>query len=200
MFLVAVASGDGGAASAPHRSSGHRLASALHAALVTRIYDRNNEIISELLHRAPHRPSAVRNPGQSSKRFHGHGRPILLPALGYELKGIARALIADLRHGRVVEGGSTITQQLSKVLFLFAEKNVHAQTARIAAGPSTRAQLFKEEIFQMYMNQIYFGHGAYGVEAAARTLFGKTRARPQFGRMCAAGGASAVAQNVFAVL
>src|SRR5207253_6313696 len=92
---------------------------------------------------------------------------------GVNLKGIARALISNLRHGRVVEGGSTITQQLSKVLFFSQKKTLTRKIRELLLALQLERNYSKEEIFQMYMNQIYFGHGAYGVEAASRTFFGR---------------------------
>src|SRR5207237_7676327 len=91
---------------------------------------------------------------------------------GINLRGIFRALLVNLRHGRVVEGGSTITQQLSKVIFFSQAKTLSRKVRELLLALQLERNYSKEEIFQMYLNQIYFGHGAYGVEAASRTFFG----------------------------
>ena len=141
--------------------------------LVTRIYDRNNEIISELFTERRTVLPLSDIPVNLQNAFMATEDQNFFRHWGINLKGIARALIADLRHGRVVEGGSTITQQLSKVLFFSQKKTLSRKLRELLLALQLEHNYSKEEIFQMYMNQIYFGHGAYGVEAAARTLFGK---------------------------
>jgi len=142
--------------------------------LVTRIYDRNNEIISELYTERRTVLPLAEIPVNLQNAFMATEDQNFFRHWGINLKGIARAMIADLRHGRVVEGGSTITQQLSKVLFFSQKKTFTRKLRELLLAIQLERNYSKEEIFQMYMNQIYFGHGAYGVEAAARTLFGKT--------------------------
>lgn len=93
---------------------------------------------------------------------------------GLDPVGIARALWKNLRAGRIVEGGSTITQQLAKNLFLTPERTLARKIPEVLLTLQLEARFSKEEILTMYMNQIYFGHGAYGVETAARTFFGKS--------------------------
>jgi penicillin-binding protein 1A len=141
--------------------------------LVTRIYDRNNEIVSELYTERRTVLPLSEIPVNLQNAFMATEDQFFFQHWGINLKGIARALIADLRHGRVVEGGSTITQQLSKVLFFSQKKTFTRKLRELLLALQLERNYSKEEIFQMYMNQIYFGHGAYGVEAAARTLFGK---------------------------
>jgi penicillin-binding protein 1A len=84
-----------------------------------------------------------------------------------------RALIINLRAGRIVEGGSTITQQLSKVLFLTPKRTLIRKIREILLALKIERKYSKEEILELYFNQIYYGHGAYGVEAASRLYFGK---------------------------
>jgi len=93
---------------------------------------------------------------------------------GINPRGILRAFLANLRHGRVVEGGSTITQQLSKVLFFSQQKTFARKIRELLLAIQLEHNYSKPEILQLYLNQIYFGHGAYGVEAAAKTFFGKS--------------------------
>lgn len=98
-------------------------------------------------------------------RFYSH--------FGLDVKGILRALWRDITSMRVVEGGSTLTQQLSKVLFLTPEKTFIRKIKEAVLAINIERRYSKNEILSMYLNQIYLGEGAYGVEAAARTYFGK---------------------------
>lgn len=95
---------------------------------------------------------------------------------GLDLRGILRALWKDITSLRVVEGGSTLTQQLSKVLFLTPEKTLIRKIREAVLAINIERRYSKDEILSLYLNQIYLGEGAYGVEAASRTFFGK-RAR-----------------------
>ncbi|MEQ1609867.1 MAG: PBP1A family penicillin-binding protein [Hyphomonadaceae bacterium] len=92
---------------------------------------------------------------------------------GVDMWAVVRALLANARAGRTVEGASTITQQLVKNLFLTPDQTIKrkAQEARLA-GDLERL-LSKSEILDLYLNRIYLGAGAYGLDAAARTYFGK---------------------------
>jgi len=92
---------------------------------------------------------------------------------GLDIRGIMRALWRDITSLRVVEGGSTLTQQLSKVLFLTPEKTLIRKIREAFLAINIERRYSKEEILSLYLNQIYLGEGAYGVEAAARTFFGK---------------------------
>ena len=151
--------------------------------LVTRVYDRNNEIITELFTERRTILPLSDIPVNLQNAFMATEDQYFFEHWGINLKGIARALVANLRHGRVVEGGSTITQQLSKVLFFSQKKTFTRKLRELLLAIQLEHNYSKEEIFQMYMNQIYFGAGAYGVEAAARTYFGKSCQRIEFGRM-----------------
>lgn len=93
---------------------------------------------------------------------------------GIDPKAIIRAMITNFQAGHVVEGGSTITQQLSKTLFLSFERSLERKIREAILAIRMELVFTKDEILEMYLNQIYYGHGSYGVEAAARTYFGKT--------------------------
>ncbi len=92
---------------------------------------------------------------------------------GIDLRGLARALWINLKAGEVVQGGSTVTQQLAKVLFLTPERTVRrkVQEALLALWLETRFS--KDEILSLYLNRVYLGSGTYGVDAAARRYFDK---------------------------
>lgn len=93
---------------------------------------------------------------------------------GVDLKGIARAIIKDIRAGEFVEGASTITQQLSKTLFLTPRKNLVRKIKEAILAFQLERRYTKDEILELYLNQVYFGSGAYGVESAAKIFFGKS--------------------------
>ena len=93
---------------------------------------------------------------------------------GIDYIGIARALAKDLIHTSFKEGGSTITQQLAKVIFLSPEKTIKRKIMEITLAMKIEKNLGKKEILELYLNKVYFGHGAYGIEMAARKYFGKS--------------------------
>jgi penicillin-binding protein 1A len=95
---------------------------------------------------------------------------------GVDLFGIARAVVSNLRHGRRVQGGSTITQQLARNLFDMFENTLTRKIKEALLAMRIERAYSKDEILEMYLNQIYFGAGAHGIEAAAQVFFGK-RAR-----------------------
>ncbi|MBC7107160.1 MAG: penicillin-binding protein 1A, partial [Firmicutes bacterium] len=92
---------------------------------------------------------------------------------GVDLRAIARAAWTNLRGGRVVEGGSTITQQLVKLSFLTPERTWRRKIQEVVLALMVERRFTKEEILEMYLNRIYLGEGAYGVQAAAQVYFGK---------------------------
>ncbi len=93
--------------------------------------------------------------------------------IGIDPRGIARALYANIRGREVSEGGSTITQQLAKNAYLTQDRTIARKVQEIFLALQLERQYTKQEILEMYLNQIYFGQGAYGVQAAAQTYFGK---------------------------
>ncbi|MFQ5989265.1 MAG: penicillin-binding protein 1A [Candidatus Methylomirabilales bacterium] len=92
---------------------------------------------------------------------------------GIDPVGITRALWANLNCLCLAEGGSTITQQLAKVLFFNPEKSLSRKFKEALLVMRIERDLPKDKILELYFNQIYFGHGAYGIEAAAQTYFNK---------------------------
>ena len=93
---------------------------------------------------------------------------------GIDPKAIFRAFLTNIKAGRVVEGGSTITQQLTKTMFLSRERTLPRKIKEAILAVRLELVFTKDEILEMYLNQIYYGHGTYGVEAAARNYFGKS--------------------------
>ncbi len=92
---------------------------------------------------------------------------------GINVRGILRALWSNLKSGKIVEGGSTITQQLAKNLFLTPSKTLERKIKEMMLAFKIENSYSKDEILELYLNEIYLGHGAYGVQAAAKTYFGK---------------------------
>lgn len=101
---------------------------------------------------------------------------------------IARAVFNNLRSGRKSQGGSTITQQVTRGLLLTREKSYQRKLAEAVLSYRLERMLSKEEILFIYLNEIYLGEGAYGVEAAARTYFGKKASQLEVGEMAVLAG------------
>jgi penicillin-binding protein 1A len=93
---------------------------------------------------------------------------------GVDPWGILRAFYVNLKTGRVVEGGSTLTQQLAKMLFLKPERTMERKLQEAMLAVQLERRYTKDEVLLWYCNQIYLGHGIYGVEAASRYFFGKS--------------------------
>ncbi len=92
---------------------------------------------------------------------------------GIDYKGILRAMFKNLIAGRIVQGGSTITQQVTKTFFLTPKRSLLRKLKEVAYSFGLERDLSKEEILTLYLNNIYLGNGAYGVEAAAESYFNK---------------------------
>ena len=99
------------------------------------------------------------------RRFYGH--------FGIDPIGISRALVTNVMTGATVQGGSTITQQLAKNLFLTQERTAARKIQEAILALWLERHYSKDELLELYMNRVYFGAGAYGVEAAARRYFDK---------------------------
>ncbi len=99
------------------------------------------------------------------RRFYSH--------YGVDPLGLARAMIANVMHRGVSQGGSTITQQLAKNLFLTQERTLWRKMQEAVLAVWLERKFSKSEILELYLNRVYFGAGAYGVEAAAQRYFGK---------------------------
>ncbi len=93
---------------------------------------------------------------------------------GVDVKGIARAIIKDIMAGKFIEGASTITQQLAKTLFLTPRKTIVRKIKEAILAFQLERRYTKDEILELYLNQVYFGSGAYGVASAAGIFFGKS--------------------------
>lgn len=100
------------------------------------------------------------------RRFHSH--------FGFDPVGFTRAMTRNLWQGRLREGGSTITQQLAKNLFLTPERTFGRKVQELILAVWLETKFSKAEIMELYLNRVYFGAGATGVDAASRRYFGKS--------------------------
>jgi penicillin-binding protein 1A len=103
------------------------------------------------------------------RRFYSH--------YGVDPLGILRAAVANVMHRGVSQGGSTLTQQLAKNLFLTQERTLQRKLQEVELALWLERKHSKNEILELYLNRVYFGSGAYGVEAAAQRYFGKSAAK-----------------------
>jgi len=95
---------------------------------------------------------------------------------GVDRMAVMRAILANLRAGETVQGGSTISQQLARNLFLTRRQTVNRKLREMVLASRIERRLTKDEILELYLNRVYLGDQAYGVDAAARRFFGKTAA------------------------
>ncbi len=93
---------------------------------------------------------------------------------GLDPIGLTRAMTANLRAGRLVQGGSTLTQQLAKNMFLTPERSFRRKIQELVLALWLETEYSKDAILEMYLNRVYFGAGAYGVDAAARRYYNKS--------------------------
>ena len=141
--------------------------------ITSRVYSGNNRLLAEFFIENRTTVSLDNIPEALVKaliatedaRFYSHH--------GIDFRGIARAFYRNVRAKKVLEGGSSLTQQLAKVLFLTPERSYTRKLKEMALALRIEQRYTKPEILSFYLNQIYFGSGAYGAEAAARIYFNK---------------------------
>ncbi|MBN2159804.1 MAG: PBP1A family penicillin-binding protein [Spirochaetes bacterium] len=139
----------------------------------TKIYDASGEIISELFEENRTIIESRTIPVLIKHAFcAAEDRDFYLHS-GFDLPGIIRAIVVDIVSGDIRQGGSTITQQLVKQLYTKGERTLRRKIIEIFLAREFEKKFTKDEILEMYLNQIYFGHGVYGVNAAARFFFDK---------------------------
>ncbi|MGI9370872.1 MAG: transglycosylase domain-containing protein [Hyphomicrobiales bacterium] len=100
------------------------------------------------------------------RRFYNH--------FGIDIIGLTRAMYTNVKAGRLVQGGSTLTQQLAKNLFLEPKRTLHRKVQEAILALWLEYNYTKDEIIQLYLNRVYFGAGAYGIEAASRAYYKKS--------------------------
>ena len=138
-----------------------------------KFFDRNGELIASRGPRYGDRVRLTDLPAHvplafmaaEDHRFYQHG-PI-------DLQAIARATYVNWRAGRVVQGGSTLSQQIAKSLFLTPDQTFERKLQEAALAWRLERMLTKDEVLELYLNRIFFGANPFGVDGAARTYFGK---------------------------
>ncbi len=141
--------------------------------LSTKIYDRNGEQISELFHENRTYLPIDKIPAHIKQAFMAAEDQNFYRHSGIDILSILRALMVDIFSGEIKQGGSTITQQLVKQLHTGGEKSIRRKILEVVIAGEFEKRYTKEHILEMYLNQVYFGHGAYGIQAAAQFYFDK---------------------------
>ncbi len=145
----------------------------LHLVAATQVFDSKGQLLSKLFEEnrivvpittiSPYVQQAII--ANEDSRFYDH--------IGVDPIGIIRAIVVNLRAGGLLEGGSTLTQQLAKNMFLTQERTFTRKIKEVFLAIIIERKFSKQEILQAYLNQVYFGEGAYGVETGAQVYFGK---------------------------
>ena len=141
---------------------------------ITKIFSEEGEIIGEFSYEKREVASLDRIPNYLLQAFVSGEDARFFQHKGLDYVAILRALFRNIFSGEIVQGGSTITQQVVKSLLLSPEKSFARKIREAILAYQIERNLTKEEILYLYLNQIYLGHGAYGVAAAAESYFGKT--------------------------
>ncbi|MFH0712925.1 MAG: transglycosylase domain-containing protein, partial [Candidatus Jorgensenbacteria bacterium] len=142
----------------------------------TKLYDRTGEVLLYEIHGEEKRtvvpfdeiPEYLKEATLAAEDANFYNQP------AFNLKGIIRAFIVNLREGRISQGGSTITQQLARSAFLSTERTITRKVKELILAIELESKYSKDEIFALYLNQIPYGSNAYGVEAASQTYFNKS--------------------------
>lgn len=164
VLMAASALAQGGIARYPHLPSGYSS---------IKVFDRHGRFAGRILPEKrfwvsiEHIPAFLQNAviAVEDARFYEHG--------GIDLRGIARALVKDVVKGKLVEGGSTITQQLIKNKYLTGAKTIERKLEEARLAMEYEKKYSKKQILEMYFNEIYYGNGAWGIAQAARVYFDK---------------------------
>jgi penicillin-binding protein 1A len=142
--------------------------------IATRVYADNNDLIDEFfmedrkIIKLSEVPTVVIQAFVAAEdaRFYQH--------TGFDLVSMIRAFYKNIEAGRIVQGGSTITQQVAKSLYLSSERSYMRKLKEAVLAYKIDRYLSKDEIMNLYLNHIYLGHGTYGIEAASQGYFGKS--------------------------
>jgi len=141
--------------------------------LVTKVYSSDGSVIAEFFRERRIVASMGKIPPHLIKAFLAAEDTKFFEHGGIDYLGITRAIYKNITAGRIVQGASTITQQVARTFFLTPERKITRKIREAILAYRIEKHLSKEDILYLYLNQIYFGNGAYGVETAAQTYFGK---------------------------
>lgn len=145
----------------------------LESGASTMIYDKDGNLVTQIGIRNSVPVDIKKVPDQVRNAFLAIEDPRFYQHHGISLRGIMRAAWSDLTSGSLREGGSTITQQLVRISFLSPEKTAKRKIQEVIMAFQVERRYTKDEILEMYLNNVYLGEGAYGIQAAAQTYFGK---------------------------
>ncbi|HWS16200.1 MAG TPA: PBP1A family penicillin-binding protein [Candidatus Methylomirabilis sp.] len=148
-------------------------AAAYKPSVTSKIFDRNNRVVGEIYLEKRNVVPYKAIPPHVVYAFLAAEDANFFKHRGVDYFAIARAIVKDVLSGGFAQGASTITQQTVKSLFLTPEKSVARKLKELILAWRIERKLTKEEILYLYLNQIYLGDGAYGVEAAAQTYFSR---------------------------
>ncbi len=146
---------------------------ALESSASTMIYDQDENLVAKIGIKNSVPVDLKNVPEHVKEAFLAIEDPGFFEHHGFSLRGIARAAWNDFTSGSIREGGSTITQQLVKISFLTPEKTFQRKIQELILSVQLERHYAKEEILEMYLNNIYFGEGAYGIQAASQIYFGQ---------------------------
>ncbi|MCZ6874568.1 MAG: transglycosylase domain-containing protein, partial [bacterium] len=158
--------------------------------LVTKVFARDGELIADFFIERRFLVSLDEIPlymqqatlAVEDTRFYSHR--------GFDPIGVLRAIRVNFRAGKIKEGASTITQQVARTLFLTPERTFTRKLREIILARRIEQRFSKDQILEMYLNQIFYGHNAYGVEAAAQNYFGKSVQKLDLGEAALIAGLS----------
>jgi penicillin-binding protein 1A len=142
--------------------------------IATRVYGDNNELIDEFFLEDRKLIKISDIPRYAVQAFVAAEDARFFHHRGFDLQSITRAFYKNLEAGKIVQGGSTITQQVAKSLYLSPERSYARKIKEAILAYKIDRYLTKEEILNLYLNYIYLGHGTYGIEAASEGYFGKS--------------------------
>ena len=141
--------------------------------LITRVYSANGRVIAEFARERREIVPIERIPQHVVQAFVAAEDGAFYQHTGLDYASIVRAAWANLRAGGIKQGGSTITQQVAKTFLLTSERTYVRKLKDMVLAKRIEDSLNKNAILYLYLNQIYLGSGAYGVQAAAKTYFGQ---------------------------
>ncbi len=141
--------------------------------VVTRIYDRRRRLVGEMFQERRTVVPVKEMPKLLIKAVVAAEDADFFKHRGLDYLGMLRAFFANMRAGKFVQGGSTITQQVVKTFFLSPERTIRRKMQEVILSRRLENELSKDEILYLYLNQIYFGHGNYGVQEASRYFFNR---------------------------
>lgn len=144
-----------------------------HPNLVTKVYSTDKRLIAEFYMERRIVVPISRIPNHLISAFLAAEDMKFFEHEGISYKSIIRAFYKNLTAGRIVQGGSTITQQVARSFFLTSERKLSRKLRELILAYRIEKSLAKDEILELYLNQIYFGNGAYGVQTASESYFGK---------------------------